>query len=58
MAYAVELRHITKRFGQFTANDDISFGVEQGQIHSLAGENGAGKTTLMNIIYGLYKVGS
>ena len=54
MAYAVELRHITKRFGQFTANDDISFGVEQGQIHSLAGENGAGKTTLMNIIYGLY----
>jgi ABC-type uncharacterized transport system ATPase subunit len=49
----VELRGITKRFGSFTANDQISITVEPGQIHSLLGENGAGKSTLMNCLFGL-----
>jgi len=49
----VELRAITKRFGSFTANDEISVTVEPGQIHCLLGENGAGKSTLMNVLFGL-----
>ena len=53
--YAVEMRKITKRFGSFTANDQIDFLVKKGEIHCLLGENGAGKTTLMNAISGFDK---
>ncbi|MFI5036358.1 MAG: ABC transporter ATP-binding protein [Acidimicrobiales bacterium] len=49
----VELRGVTKRFGSFTACDQISVTVEPGQIHCLLGENGAGKSTLMNVLFGL-----
>ena len=49
----LELRNITKRFGGFTANKNISLTVEPGQIHCLLGENGAGKSTLMNVLFGL-----
>jgi len=51
----VELRGITKRFGSFTANDQINLVVEPGQIHCLLGENGAGKSTLMNVLFGLLR---
>ena len=37
--YAVEMRKITKRFGSFTANDQIDFLVKKGEIHCLLGEN-------------------
>ena len=51
---ALELRHITKRFGDVVANRDISLEVRRGEILSLLGENGSGKTTLMNMISGIY----
>ena len=54
MAPVLELEGITKRFPGVLANDNISFSLEEGEIHGLLGENGAGKTTLMNILYGLY----
>ena len=40
---ALELRHITKRFGDVVANRDISLEVRRGEILSLLGENGSGK---------------
>jgi len=49
----IETKRLTKRFGDFTANDAIDFAVEQGEIHAIIGENGAGKSTLMNMLYGL-----
>lgn len=50
---AVELRNITKTFPSAIANDNVSLGVMNGEIHAIIGENGAGKTTMMNILYGL-----
>lgn len=52
--YAAEFRHITKRFGQVVANNNVCMGVEKGRIMAILGENGSGKTTLMNMIAGIY----
>src|SRR5437868_8368184 len=50
----LELRDITKRFGDVLANDHINISVEPGTIHAIVGENGAGKSTAMRIAYGFY----
>ncbi|MDH4334622.1 MAG: ABC transporter ATP-binding protein [Chloroflexota bacterium] len=52
-APALELRGITKRFGDLVANRSVDFDVVGGEVHALLGENGAGKTTVMRIAYGL-----
>lgn len=53
--YVIEMEHITKEFGSFKANDDITLRLKKGEIHALLGENGAGKSTLMSVLFGLYQ---
>ena len=50
----LELRNITKRFGDVLANDHVNIKVKPGTIHAIVGENGAGKSTAMRIAYGFY----
>ena len=50
---SVEARHLTKRFGSFTAVDDVSFSIERGEIFGLLGPNGAGKSTTFKMMCGL-----
>lgn len=50
----LEVRNVTKKFGELTAVNNLSFTVEKGQVFGIAGPNGAGKSTLYNLITGLY----
>jgi simple sugar transport system ATP-binding protein len=54
----LELRQITKRFGDVLANDHVDIVVKPGTIHAIVGENGAGKSTAMRIAYGFYTADS
>ncbi|MDD1652443.1 MAG: ATP-binding cassette domain-containing protein, partial [Methanomicrobiales archaeon] len=50
MAPVIEARGLTKRFGEFTAVDHVTFRVEPGEVFGFLGPNGAGKTTTMRMI--------
>ena len=52
---AVSCRNLTKRFGDFTATDNVSFKVQRGEIFGLLGPNGAGKSTTFKMLCGLLK---
>ena len=50
----LEVKDVTKRFGGLTANQDVSFSVDAGQVVGLIGPNGAGKTTMFNCVAGFF----
>jgi len=52
---AVEISHITKSFGALKALDDVSFGIEKGELFGLLGPNGAGKTTCIRVMLDIFK---
>jgi ABC-2 type transport system ATP-binding protein len=51
----IEVKELVKRFGRFTANDHLTFSVQEGEIFGFLGANGAGKTTALRILCGLSK---
>ena len=51
---ALEMKHITKKFGSVRVLDQVNFDLRAGKTHALVGANGAGKSTLMKIIDGIY----
>ena len=53
MSHAIEVSHLTKRFGPIVAVDDLSFTVDYGRIVGFLGQNGAGKTTTLRVLLGL-----
>jgi len=55
MDYVLEIKNITKKFGPFTAVEDVSFNVEDGEFFSILGGSGCGKTTLLRMISGFEK---
>jgi ABC-2 type transport system ATP-binding protein len=58
MTTLVKLDHVTRRFGDITALDDVSLEIGSGRIVGLLGPNGAGKTTLLSLVQGLRRASS
>lgn len=54
MGYLLEVKNLTKTFGGLTAVDNVSLGVNEGEVLGLLGDNGAGKSTLIKMIAGVY----
>lgn len=52
--YLLEMKHITKKYGENTVLKDMELSVKPHEIHALLGENGAGKSTLMKCLFGVY----
>lgn len=52
---AIRVDHLTRRFGSFTAVDDVSFEVKRGEVFGFLGSNGAGKSTTIRMLCGLLK---
>src|SRR6266481_927611 len=50
---SIELRHVTKRFGETAAVNNVSFSVKEGELMALLGPSGGGKTTVLRMIAGL-----
>ena len=53
MTVAIDVRGLSRRFGSFTAVNDITFQVEEGEVFGFLGANGAGKTTAIKVLIGL-----
>lgn len=58
MSVLLEMKNVTKKFGNFKAISDINLSVNKNEIHAICGENGAGKSTLMKVLSGVYPFGS
>jgi len=58
VSVAIEVRHLTRRFGTFVAVDDVSFEVRKGEIFGFLGSNGAGKSTTIRMLCGLLQPSS
>ena len=52
---AIEARHLTRRFGDFVAVNDVSFEVRAGEVFGFLGSNGAGKSTTIRMLCGLLR---
>ena len=58
MSYVLEVINLTKKYGTFTAVDNISFSLEKGKILGFLGPNGAGKTTTIQMLLGISSITS
>src|SRR5688572_14232616 len=58
MTNAIDVRHLSRRFGHFLAVDDVSFTVRTGEIFGFLGSNGAGKSTTIRMLSGLLRPSS
>ncbi len=56
MKKVLEVRHLTKRYGQHLALDNVNLTLEKGEVYGLIGRNGAGKTTLIKVITKLIRL--